>query len=57
MVAFYGDVLRLLNIVDALQYGQTVADTSNSHLLEIIMLEGNQGFADDLVFCWVESSS
>ena len=38
-----------LNIVDVLQDGEAVSHTNNPHLLQVIVLESNQGFADNFI--------
>jgi len=50
VVAVYRDVLRLLDVVDALEDGQPVADAADAHLLKIVMLQRDQGLPDNLVF-------
>jgi hypothetical protein len=51
MVTFYGYILCLLDIVDALQYGQTMTDGRDAHGLEIVMLQSNQSLADYFILC------
>ena len=51
MIALYGNVLGLLHIVDALENGQSMADTRNPHGFQVIVQQSYQGLADNLVFC------
>ena len=51
MIALDWHILGFLDIVDALQDGQAVAYTRNSHALQIVMLESHERFAYYLVFC------
>lgn len=51
MVAFDGNILGLLDIIDTFQNGQSMANAGNAHAFQVIMLEGYQRFADDLVLC------
>lgn len=50
VVALYRDFLSLLDLIDALEDCQTVTDTVDAHLLQIIMQQGNQSLAYNLVF-------
>lgn len=50
MVALNRYILSFLDIVNRLQDSQTVTDAGNTHLLEIVMQQGNQSFSNDLVF-------
>ncbi len=49
VVALYGHVLRPLDVVDALQDGQAVADAGDAHLLQVVVQQSDQGLADDLI--------
>lgn len=51
MIAFQRHILRLLDLVHALQDCQPVADTGDAHGLEIIVQKCHEGFADDFVLC------
>src|SRR5438876_9422590 len=51
VIAFDGHILGLLYVVDGFQYGQAMAHAVDAHGLEVIVLEGNQGLSDDVVFC------
>lgn len=50
MIAFYGYILRLLDIVDALQNGQSVTHAGDAHRFEVIMQQGHQSFANNFIF-------
>jgi hypothetical protein len=50
VVALNRNILRLFHIVDTLQNCQSMTDTSDSHALQVVVLQGNQGFANDFVF-------
>lgn len=50
MVAFDRNLLCLFDLVDALQNRQTVADTGNSHLLQIVVLQGDKSLANNVIF-------
>jgi hypothetical protein len=51
VIAFYRHVLLDFYVVDILQNCQSMANTRNSHLLQIIMLQRDQCLPHDLVFC------
>ncbi len=51
MIALNGHILRNLDIVDALENGQAMADAVDAHRLEIIVQQRNESLANDLVFC------
>jgi hypothetical protein len=51
LVALNWDILSLFNVVDALEDRQTVTNTSDAHALEIVVQQGNQGLANNVVFC------
>ena len=49
MIALYRNILRLLNVVNVLKDGQAVPNTGYTHCLEIIVEQGHESFADNLV--------
>lgn len=49
VVTLDGDILRFLDVVDALEDSQAVADTSHAHGPEIIMEQSYKSLTDDLV--------
>lgn len=51
VIALDGYVLCFLDVVDALQDGQPVADTSDAHALQVVVLQRHERLADDFVFC------
>lgn len=51
MVAFYLDVLRLLDVVHALEDGEAVSHTVDAHALEVVVQQRYQRLADDFIFC------
>jgi hypothetical protein len=51
VVRVHGHILLDLDLVDGLQYGQTVADTVEANLLEVGMLQHDQGVARDALVC------
>ena len=53
MVWLDGDILGLLDIVDALQDCQSVADPVDPHCFEVVVPQGNEGLADNVIF-WRE---
>lgn len=57
MVALNRYILFDLDIIDALENGESVADAGHPHLLEIVMLQSYQGFADDFVFFSLDQHS
>lgn len=44
-------ILVDLDIVYALQNGEPVTDTCNTHFLELIMFQGDECLPDYLIFC------
>lgn len=50
MITLNWYVLLRLDIVYTLQYGKPMPNTRHSHLLQIVMLQSNQGLADNFVF-------
>lgn len=57
MVRFYGHVLLGLDIIHALQDGQTMANTVYAHLLQFRMLQRNQRIAIHIFLCKRSASS
>ena len=50
MIALDWYFLCLFDLIDAFEDGQAVADTCNSHLLQIIVKQSNKCLANDFVF-------
>jgi len=50
MVGLDRDVLGLFDVKHRLEYGQPVPDTADAHCLEVFMLQGDEGLADNFVF-------
>lgn len=51
MIALQGNILLDFDIVDALENSQAVPHADNAHLLKIIVQQGNQSLADNLILC------
>lgn len=49
MIAFERYILRLLDIVHALEYRQAMAHTRYAHALQIIVMQRNQGLPHNLI--------
>ena len=49
MVWVERDFLFHLDIVDSFQYGEPMSHAYDPHLFQVIMLESDQGFADNFV--------
>ena len=50
IIRFDRDVLPDFHFIDIFQYGESVADTGNPHLFQLIVLEGYEHFAIDALF-------
>lgn len=57
MIRVQRNPLLDFDVVDPTQDGQSVAHADDPHLLQFIVLEGDQGFADDFVFCGISPSA
>ena len=51
MVLLDGDVLCEFDIVDSLQYRQSLADSCNADFLEALGFKKTENIAGDVVFC------
>jgi len=51
VIAFDRDILLHLDIVDTFENGESVPHTCYTHFLQILMLQGHKGLADNLVLC------
>lgn len=51
MVLLDGDVLCEFDIVDGLQYRQSLADSCNADFLEALGFKKTENIAGDVVFC------
>ncbi len=57
MVWFYGYFLPHFNIVNTLEYGESMPDTENVHFFQLLMLKSYQCFPHNLVFCSARSAA
>ena len=57
MVWINGYILLDLCFVNTLKNRQSVANASNAHFLQLIMLQRYQRFTNDFVFCYLCQSS
>ena len=51
MISIQRDILFDLDLVDAFQDGQTMAHAGDAHFFQLVVFEGDEGFAYDFVFC------
>jgi hypothetical protein len=51
MVCVKGDKLLDFDFIHALQNRQSMSHTVNAHFLQLFMLQSNQGFANNRIFC------
>ena len=49
VIALNGHILRLFDVVYALENGQTMADTADAHALEILVQQRDESFANNVV--------
>lgn len=52
MIRFNSYLLSYFHVVDALEDGESMANADNVHLLELFVLQSDQGFPNDLVL-WI----
>jgi hypothetical protein len=50
MVRVQGNILLDFDLIYTFQNGQSMADTVNSHFFQLLVLQGNERFADNPVF-------
>jgi hypothetical protein len=50
VIALNGDILLDFDVVDALEDSESMSDTRDAHLFQIIVLQCYKSFADNLVF-------
>jgi hypothetical protein len=51
VIRLYLDVLSDFHVVYILQDGQPVTNARNAHLLQLVMLQSDQGVPHNAVFC------
>jgi len=50
MVRVQGNILLDFDLIYTFQNGQSMADTVDSHFLQLLVLQGNERFADNPIF-------
>lgn len=51
MVSIEGNILLDFDFIHAFQNRQSMSHTADAHFLQLVMLQGNEGFTDNPILC------